>query len=39
VNTGNAKAADIVALMNLARDKVREETGIILETEIKVVGK
>jgi UDP-N-acetylmuramate dehydrogenase len=38
VNTGNAKAADIIALMNLARDKVRDETGIILETEIKVVG-
>ena len=38
VNTGGAKAADIVALMNLARDKVREETGIILEDEIKVVG-
>jgi UDP-N-acetylmuramate dehydrogenase len=39
VNTGGAKAEDIIALMNLARDKVREETGINLETEIKVVGR
>jgi UDP-N-acetylmuramate dehydrogenase len=38
VNTGNAKASDIIALMNLARDKVRDETGIILDTEIEVIG-
>ena len=39
VNTGGAKAADILALMNLAREKVMKETGIELEPEIKVVGK
>ena len=39
VNTGGARAEDILALMDLAREKVREETGIELEPEIKVVGK
>lgn len=38
VNTGGARAEDILALMDLAREKVREETGIELEPEIKVVG-
>ena len=38
VNTGGAKAEDILALMDLIRKKVREETGIELEPEIKVVG-
>ncbi len=38
VNTGGARAADILALMELAREKVREETGIELEPEIRVIG-
>jgi len=38
VNTGGARAEDILALMDLARERVREETGIELEPEIKVVG-
>jgi UDP-N-acetylmuramate dehydrogenase len=38
VNTGGATADDILSLMNLARERVREETGIVLEPEIKVVG-
>ncbi|MFC1532716.1 UDP-N-acetylmuramate dehydrogenase [Thermodesulfobacteriota bacterium] len=38
VNRGNAKAEDILALMNLVRKKVMEETGIDLEPEIRVVG-
>ena len=38
VNTGGAKACDVLALMELARKKVREETGVDLQTEIKVVG-
>ena len=38
VNTGGAKAEDILALMDLTRKKVREKTGIELEPEIKVVG-
>ena len=38
VNTGGASAADILALMDMAREKVRKETGIELEPEIRVVG-
>jgi len=38
VNTGGAKAADILGLMELARQKVMEKTGIALEPEIKVIG-
>jgi len=38
VNTGGAKAEEIIALIDLARDKVKEETEIILETEIRIVG-
>ena len=39
VNTGEAKAADILALMDLAKREVKQETGIELEPEIRVVGK
>ena len=38
VNMGNAKAGDILALVDLVREKVKEETGIALEPEMKVVG-
>jgi len=38
VNTGGAKAADILALMELAREKVARQSGIELEAEITVVG-
>lgn len=38
VNTGGAKAVDILALMALARKKVKEETGIDLDPEIKILG-
>jgi UDP-N-acetylmuramate dehydrogenase len=38
VNTGNAKAKDVIALIDLARDKVKGEMGIMLETEIRIVG-
>ena len=38
VNTGGARAEDILSLMDLARKKVREQTGIDLEPEIRVVG-
>lgn len=38
VNTGGAKACDVLALMDLARAKVKEETGVDLQPEIKVVG-
>jgi UDP-N-acetylmuramate dehydrogenase len=39
VNMGGAQAEDILALMKLAQQKVREQTGIVLDPEIKVVGK
>jgi UDP-N-acetylmuramate dehydrogenase len=38
INTGNAKAADILALIDLARKKIKDETGIELEPEIHVEG-
>jgi UDP-N-acetylmuramate dehydrogenase len=38
VNTGGASANDVLALMEMAKERVREETGIELEPEIKVVG-
>lgn len=38
VNTGGARAEDILALMDLAREKVKKDTGIELEPEIKILG-
>jgi UDP-N-acetylmuramate dehydrogenase len=38
VNTGGATASDILALMTLARDSVREKFGIDLIPEVKVAG-
>ena len=38
VNLGNASAMDVLALIAMARDKVFKAKGILLETEIKVVG-
>jgi UDP-N-acetylmuramate dehydrogenase len=38
VNVGGARAEDVLALMDTARQRVREQTGIDLEPEIKVVG-
>jgi len=38
VNTGGATAGDILELLNLARTRVKEETGIELEPEVKVIG-
>lgn len=38
VNIANASAHDVVALMNLARRKVFETTGIILEPEVQLIG-
>ena len=38
VNEGGGKARDVLALVSLIKDKVRERFGIALETEIKVVG-
>ena len=38
VNINNAKAQDVISLMNLARKKVFEMTGIILEPEVQLIG-
>jgi UDP-N-acetylmuramate dehydrogenase len=38
VNTGGARAADVLALVALAQERVRAATGIALELEIRVVG-
>lgn len=38
VNTGNARASDIMELMALITSEVKEKTGIKLESEIRVVG-
>jgi len=38
VNLGGARAADVLALVRLAQERVRATTGIDLELEIKVVG-
>ncbi len=38
VNEGGATAKDIVVLMGLVRDKVREAAGVRLEIEVKIVG-
>lgn len=38
VNLGGARAADVLALVAMARERVRAVTGVDLELEIKVVG-
>ena len=38
VNLGNAKAQDVLDLMNLARKTVLEKFGIVLEPEVKLIG-
>jgi UDP-N-acetylmuramate dehydrogenase len=34
VNAGGATAADVMALMRLVQEKVREDSGIVLEPEV-----
>ena len=38
VNKDNAKAADVYTLLNLARQTVEAEHGVLLEPEIKLIG-
>ncbi len=38
INKGNARASDILKLMNLVQDKVKEQTGFELEPEVIPVG-
>lgn len=39
VNAGRARAGEVLELLRLARDRVEEMSGIVLEPEILVVGK
>lgn len=38
LNTGNARAADVLELIDQVRRRVFESCGVLLETEIKIVG-
>ncbi len=38
INTGQARAADILALMELVRTKVADTFGVMLEPEVRIVG-
>lgn len=38
VNEKGATGKDIIVLINLIRDKVKEATGIVLEPELKIIG-
>jgi len=38
VNRGGATAADILALMDLARERVQAHFGVTLEPEIRIIG-
>jgi UDP-N-acetylmuramate dehydrogenase len=38
INLGNAKTKDVLALINLAKKKVKENFNINLETEVQRVG-
>lgn len=37
VNAENAKAADVLALINLIKSQVRDRTGIELESEVRYI--
>ncbi len=38
INENKAIARDVLVLINLARDKVKEMTGILLEPEVRIIG-
>ena len=38
VNVGHARARDILTLIDVIRDRVKKERGIILETEVRIIG-
>jgi UDP-N-acetylmuramate dehydrogenase len=38
VNTGGAKAVDILALIECVQEEVLKQTGITLETEVRIIG-
>jgi UDP-N-acetylmuramate dehydrogenase len=38
LNTGSGTASDVVRLIQLARQRVKDETGLVLEEEIEYLG-
>jgi UDP-N-acetylmuramate dehydrogenase len=38
INKGNATATDILELINLIQNRVYDETGIMLEPEVRIIG-
>jgi UDP-N-acetylmuramate dehydrogenase len=38
VNLGGAQAAEVLALIDMARNKVKEQSGVLLEPEVRLVG-
>jgi UDP-N-acetylmuramate dehydrogenase len=38
INTGGATASDYYALIRLVRDTIHQQTGVLLETEVELVG-
>ncbi len=38
INTGNGTAADILGLIRLVQDEVRDKYGVELETEVRIIG-
>ena len=38
INRGKATCADVLALMRLVQERVRQETGQILEPELRLLG-
>jgi UDP-N-acetylmuramate dehydrogenase len=38
VNRGGARAADVIGLMNVTRERVERQTGLVLETGLRMLG-
>lgn len=38
VNTGNATSSDVIGLIEIVREKVLKETGVLLEPEVRIIG-
>ena len=38
INTGGATCADVLALIRLIRARVQEQTGVLLEPEVRLLG-
>lgn len=38
INEGSATASDVITLINMIKDKVKQTSGVQLETEVKIIG-